>query len=405
MARRASSRSSAGASSPDAPLTIFGDGSQTRDYVYVTDVAEAIVRAATGSLPRSRRLDDRAFNVGTGIATSVLDLAQALLDARRRRRRRSSSRRSGPASSRIRSSRSRKREIDARLDAARCRSQKGSPTRSRGSPTRAKQPVQHSNLTPDRALSSLSACCRPRAAPFRRVRSSSSLERDARHARSFSVLLAFLSLLSWAIMFGVWRSLAKAANAADEVRARVRATRHGSTRRPRSPSERRPSALPRLFMRAMHFVADARVANQQVRERATPIGGDAPSAATLSGSQIETLHLLLDSDASDERDRIGRFLPWLATIGSVSPLIGLLGTVLGVIDAFRRNRVEGIGQSVGGRAGRGGSADRDGGGAVRRDSGDVRLQHLREPAQSIRRHAWRASAPSVIALLVREGRI
>jgi biopolymer transport protein TolQ len=43
---------------------------------------------------------------------------------------------------------------------------------------------------------------------------------------------------------------------------------------------------------------------------------------------------LLDADASDERDRLGRFLPWLATIGSVSPLIGLLGTVLGVIEAF-----------------------------------------------------------------------
>ena len=64
------------------------------------------------------------------------------------------------------------------------------------------------------------------------------------------------------------------------------------------------------------------------------IAVDAPPSATLSGSQIETLHLVLDSDASDERDRIGRFLPWLATIGSVSPLIGLLGTVLGVIDAF-----------------------------------------------------------------------
>ena len=55
---------------------------------------------------------------------------------------------------------------------------------------------------------------------------------------------------------------------------------------------------------------------------------------TLSGSQIETLHLLLDTQAGEERDRIGRFLPWLATIGSVSPLIGLLGTVLGIIEAF-----------------------------------------------------------------------
>jgi len=75
------------------------------------------------------------------------------------------------------------------------------------------------------------------------------------------------------------------------------------------------------------------VANQQVRERATPTTHMPPSS-TMTGSQIETLHLVLDSEASDERERISRFLPWLATIGSVSPLIGLLGTVLGVIDAF-----------------------------------------------------------------------
>ena len=31
---------------------------------------------------------------------------------------------------------------------------------------------------------------------------------------------------------------------------------------------------------------------------------------------------------------MSKFVPSLATIGSVSPLIGLLGTVLGVIDAF-----------------------------------------------------------------------
>jgi biopolymer transport protein TolQ len=146
-------------------------------------------------------------------------------------------------------------------------------------------------------------------------------------------LLAFLSLLSWAIIFGVWRSLAKAGKAAEKFGKefdRLRTLDDASSLAKRTSS----GALPRLFMRAMHFVADARVANQQLRERATPIGGDAPASATLSGSQIETLHLLLDSEASDERDRISRFLPWLATIGSVSPLIGLLGTVLGVIDAF-----------------------------------------------------------------------
>ena len=148
------------------------------------------------------------------------------------------------------------------------------------------------------------------------------------------LILAFLSLLSWSIMFGVWRSMKKAARSADKFWSEfehISRLEDAATLAKKS----RPSALPRLFMRAVRFVADARVANQQVLERVTtPVGGDAPVAATLSGSQIETLHLLLDTEASDERDRLGRFLPWLATIGSVSPLIGLLGTVLGMIYAF-----------------------------------------------------------------------
>ncbi|MEO6527523.1 MAG: NAD-dependent epimerase/dehydratase family protein [Gemmatimonadaceae bacterium] len=61
------------------PLTIFGDGMQTRDYVYVGDVAEALWCAATKTLPPVGLLDARGFNVGTGIGTSVVELAQILI--------------------------------------------------------------------------------------------------------------------------------------------------------------------------------------------------------------------------------------------------------------------------------------------------------------------------------------
>ena len=63
------------------PLTIFGDGLQTRDYVYVGDVARAVFLGATHELPRAERVDARAFNVGTGIGTSVIDLARLLQQA------------------------------------------------------------------------------------------------------------------------------------------------------------------------------------------------------------------------------------------------------------------------------------------------------------------------------------
>jgi UDP-glucose 4-epimerase len=63
------------------PLTIFGDGEQTRDYVFVNDVAEAVWAASTKALPAAGRLDVRGFNIGTGVGTSVNVLARALLRA------------------------------------------------------------------------------------------------------------------------------------------------------------------------------------------------------------------------------------------------------------------------------------------------------------------------------------
>lgn len=63
------------------PLTIFGDGLQTRDYVYVGDVARAVFLAATSAIPAPERVDARAFNIGTGLGTSVVDLTRMLQKA------------------------------------------------------------------------------------------------------------------------------------------------------------------------------------------------------------------------------------------------------------------------------------------------------------------------------------
>ncbi|MFL5608331.1 MAG: NAD-dependent epimerase/dehydratase family protein [Gemmatimonadaceae bacterium] len=60
------------------PLTIFGDGSQTRDYVYVGDIADATWRAATQTLPAIGQLDARAFNLGTGKGTPVVRIVDVL---------------------------------------------------------------------------------------------------------------------------------------------------------------------------------------------------------------------------------------------------------------------------------------------------------------------------------------
>ena len=60
------------------PLTVYGDGKQTRDYVYVGDVARANVLAAAAAIPSAGGVDSRAFNIGTSIETNVLELAGQL---------------------------------------------------------------------------------------------------------------------------------------------------------------------------------------------------------------------------------------------------------------------------------------------------------------------------------------
>jgi UDP-glucose 4-epimerase len=62
-------------------LTVFGDGLQTRDYVYVGDVVRANLMLGEAKLAAARSVDDRAFNVGTGEGTSVLELARVLMTA------------------------------------------------------------------------------------------------------------------------------------------------------------------------------------------------------------------------------------------------------------------------------------------------------------------------------------
>jgi UDP-glucose 4-epimerase len=57
------------------PTKIFGDGTDTRDYVFVGDVVDAFVRAA-GEAGGGQR-----FNVGTGVETSTRQLHSVIADA------------------------------------------------------------------------------------------------------------------------------------------------------------------------------------------------------------------------------------------------------------------------------------------------------------------------------------
>jgi UDP-glucose 4-epimerase len=56
-------------------VVIHGSGDQTRDFVYVDDVVDALVRAATAP-----NVDRRVINVGSGTETSIMALARVIGD-------------------------------------------------------------------------------------------------------------------------------------------------------------------------------------------------------------------------------------------------------------------------------------------------------------------------------------
>jgi nucleoside-diphosphate-sugar epimerase len=58
----------------DADVTVYGDGAQRRDYIYIDDVADALI-----GLANSARTDGRAYNIGTGLGTPLVEMAQAVI--------------------------------------------------------------------------------------------------------------------------------------------------------------------------------------------------------------------------------------------------------------------------------------------------------------------------------------
>ena len=58
------------------PITVYGEGSQTRDYVYIDDVVDAFVRVAI-----SDDTNGQTFFVGSGVETVFLDMVKEIVRA------------------------------------------------------------------------------------------------------------------------------------------------------------------------------------------------------------------------------------------------------------------------------------------------------------------------------------
>jgi UDP-glucose 4-epimerase len=57
------------------PLTMYGDGGETRDFLFVEDAVEATVLSA-----RASKAEGQIYNVGSGFETTIADLAQTVIE-------------------------------------------------------------------------------------------------------------------------------------------------------------------------------------------------------------------------------------------------------------------------------------------------------------------------------------
>ena len=138
------------------------------------------------------------------------------------------------------------------------------------------------------------------------------------------VVLALFSLTSWWLIFRKWSQFRAVRREGDRFLEQMeRAQRLEDAYKailslPDSP-------YGRVFRQGVNFFSELRPG--ALRQGAPPTQG-------LSLTQLEALRLVLEKEEAEEREELSQGLGSLAVIGSVSPLLGLMGTVIGVMNAF-----------------------------------------------------------------------
>ncbi len=134
-------------------------------------------------------------------------------------------------------------------------------------------------------------------------------------ARGVLALLLLFSIVSWAMIFQKLGFFGRIKREGDQFLRIFRAT-HGIA----NPQALASAGSPYATVYAFGY-----------RELQSQVGGGTPGTK-LKSLQAVTVNMQLA--AAEEVRRAEKGMSWLATTGSVSPFIGLFGTVWGIIDAF-----------------------------------------------------------------------
>jgi biopolymer transport protein TolQ len=139
-------------------------------------------------------------------------------------------------------------------------------------------------------------------------------------ARIVLFILLVFSVFSWAIIFQKHRTFKAARRDSREFLKIFRQSKKLSDIRAACKTLK-ASPLVEVFLAGYREIESQAVA------------GENPGKPRIRS--LDSVHRALQIAASTELTRMEQRLSWLATTGSVTPFIGLFGTVWGIIDAFR----------------------------------------------------------------------
>ena len=134
------------------------------------------------------------------------------------------------------------------------------------------------------------------------------------------LILAFFSIFSWAIIFFKRKTLKKSSAHSTRFLAVFRRSRNLADVN-EAARKYQASPLASLFQSGFKELAYLAKSNPPT---------------TLTPEKLERLNRVLIKAANSEVSRLESMMSFLATTGSVTPFIGLFGTVWGIMDSFQR---------------------------------------------------------------------
>jgi biopolymer transport protein TolQ len=137
-------------------------------------------------------------------------------------------------------------------------------------------------------------------------------------ARGVLLLLLFFSVVSWAMIFQKLGMFGRIRRESDQFLRIFRATRGVA-----NPQALASAGSPFSSVYAAGY-----------RELQSQIGGTTANPHPPKLKSLQAVTVSMQLAAAEEVRRVEKGMSWLATTGSVTPFIGLFGTVWGIIDAF-----------------------------------------------------------------------